>query len=350
MARGDQRGAGTSAAAGRRVASAPRGASNLRGAALGLFCMALYAGHDAILKLLGGSYSPFQILFFAAVLSFPAATILLLSRRDGGSLRPAHPGWVALRSAALCLNAIACTAAFAVLPLAQVYAMLFTMPLMITVLAIPLLGERVGPHRWAAIALGLFGVLIVLRPGAGALSWGHAAALLGAAGGSLAAVIARRVGGEEKAIVLVLWPIVLNVLVTGAALPFVYRPMSGADLGLAGAVAMLALAAAAVNVMSYRTAEAAVVAPMQYSQIAWAAFYGWILFGELPDAMTILGLSVIAAAGVYILWREAGGNSRVSPVTTSDAAGDAQISPRTSFGPRVFPPRLTRLRIFPRRR
>ena len=111
-----------------------------------------------------------------------------------------------------------------------------------------------------------------------------------------------------------------------------------------------AMAAAAVNVMSYRTAEAAVVAPMQYSQIAWAAFYGWILFGELPDAMTILGLSVIAAAGVYILWREAGGNSRVSPVTTSDAAGDAQISPRTSFGPRVFPPRLTRLRIFPRRR
>ena len=96
--------------------------------------------------------------------------------------------------------------------------------------------------------------------------------------------------------------------------------------------------------------EAAVVAPRQYSQIAWAAFYGWILFGELPDAMTILGLSVIAAAGVYILWREAGGNSRVSPVTTSDAAGDAQISPRTSFGPRVFPPRLTRLRIFPRRR
>ena len=314
-----------------------RGARNLRGAGLGLLCMAIYAGHDAILKLLGGGYSPFQILFFAAVMSFPPATILLLARRDAGSLRPASPGWVALRSAALCLNAVACTAAFAVLPLAQVYAMLFTMPLMITVIAIPLLGERVGPHRWAAIAAGLAGVLIVLRPGGEALSWGHAAALAGAAGGALAAVIARRVGSGEKAIVLVLWPIVLNVVVTGAALPFVYRPMAGADLALAGAVALLALTAGALNVWSYRTAEAAVVAPMQYSQIAWAALYGWALFGEVPDRATLLGLAVIAASGIYILWRETRGGSRSTPVTTSEAAGDAQISPRTTFGARVFP-------------
>lgn len=314
--------------------------ANLRGAMLGLAGMALYAGHDAILKLLGAGYSPFQILFFAAVLSFPPATVLLLARRDIGSLRPRHPGWVALRSGCICLNAIACTTAFGLLPLAQVYAILFTMPLIITVLSIPMLGERVGPHRWGAVIAGLVGVLIVLRPGSGALSLGHAAALTAAFGGALAALIARRIGGQEQAIVLVLWPIVLNVAVTAIALPFVYRPMPVGDLGLTAAVAVLALSASALSVLAYRTGEAAVVAPMQYSQIGWAVLWGWLLFAELPGRATLLGLSVIVGSGIYILWREARGASRSSPVTASDAAGDALVSPRATFGPRLFAPRI----------
>ncbi len=313
--------------------------ANLKGAALGLASMLAYATHDAVLKLLGASYSPFQILFFAAVLSFPPVTVLLMSARGAQSWRPRFPAWVALRSLCISGGAIACTAAFAALPLAQVYAILFTMPLLITLMSIPLLGERVGLHRWGAILVGLAGVMIVLRPGTASLSMAHGAAMVGALGAATAAVIARRIAAQEKAVVLVIWPLVLNVVITALALPFVYRPMPLGDLGLSGLVAILSLVGGVLSVLAYRAGEAAVVAPMQYSQILWAALYGWLLFSETPDRATVLGVTVIIGSGLYILWRETrGGHSQATPVTAADAAGDALVSPRSTAGPRIFPP------------
>lgn len=299
---------------------------NLAGAALGLGAMGAYATHDAIIKLLGASYSPLQSAFFVALMSLPVLAVVA-ARRPRVDLWPRHPGWVGLRSLCMLLNVLSAMTAFALLPLTQVYAILFTMPLLITLLSVPMLGERIGPHRLVAVLLGLAGVLIVLRPGQAELGLGHICTLVSALCGSMSAVIARRLGGSERTLVLVLWPVLLNLTVCALALPFVYQPMPGADLGLAGLVALFGLMGAVLNVRAYRAAEAAVVAPMQYSQILWATLYGWLLFSELPDGATLLGITVIVASGLYILWRETKAAPGRRPVIGSEAMGEGLPSP-----------------------
>lgn len=300
--------------------------ANLRGAALGLVAMGSYATHDMVIKILGGRYAPVQTLFFVALLSLPVLVIVAAGRSDNG-LRAANPGWVAGRTACITVGLLGGMTAFSTLPLAQVYAILFSMPLLITALSVPMLGERVGAHRWIAVLVGLLGVLIVLRPGGTELSAGHLGALLAALGGAIAAVIARKLAGREETLVMVVWPVLLNLAVSALALPFLYQPMPGADLGLAALIALFGLIGAALNVAAYRVGEAAIVAPMQYSQILWATVYGWLVFAETLDGATMLGLSVIVASGLYILWREARQSESARPVIESDRAGDALPSP-----------------------
>jgi len=165
------------------------GKSNARGASLGLTSMAIFATHDVIIKHLGQTYSPVQIVFFAALLSFPLLSVILLNDKRGGSLRPVHPGWVVGRVFTTVVTGLCAFYAFSTLPLAQVYPLLFAMPLLVTVFSIPILGEKVGIHRWAAVILGLIGVVIVVRPGQADLAPGHFAAMTAAVTGSLASVI-----------------------------------------------------------------------------------------------------------------------------------------------------------------
>ncbi len=164
--------------------------------------------------------------------------------------------------------------AFSVLPLAQTYALLFATPLLITLLAIPILGEKVGIRRGLAVLVGLLGVLIVLRPGQADLQLGHIAGVTAAVFASLASVIVRKIGQEERSVVLVLYPMVANFLVLGMALPFVYRPMPIEHIGMLGIIASFGFVATLLVISAYRAAEAVIVAPMQYSQIIWAAIYG----------------------------------------------------------------------------
>lgn len=303
------------------------GASNLRGAMLALLAMGIYATHDVVIKALGETYPAFQILFFAQLLSFPLVALMLLQSRDGGSLRPARPGWVAARSACIVASGACGFYAFSTLPLAQVYAILFATPLMVTVLSVPVLGEKVGLHRWLAVMVGLVGVLIVLRPGQAPLAAGHLAALGGAVAGALASVITRRLGSGEKPVVLLLWPMLGNFVLTGAALSFDYVPMALSDLALAAVIAVLGLVAGFLVILSYREGEATVVAPMQYSQILWATAYGWFLFGERLDGPTILGAAVIIASGLYIVYRETRHGKTPHPALRSETA----IAPRGSL-------------------
>jgi len=146
---------------------------------------------------------------------------------------------------------------FSVLPLAQVYSILFAMPLLITVLAIPILGEKVGFHRWIAVIIGLVGVLIVLRPDDVQLGIGHLISFL---------------------------------------------------------IAVLGLIATLFVIASYREGEAAIVAPMQYSQIIWASIFGYFLFDEQINSSIIVGTTIIILSGLYIVIRESGSNSENTPV------------------------------------
>ena len=128
---------------------------NLQGAAYALLAFGIYATHDVVVKFLGADYHAIQIIFFAGLLSFPLVTVMLMNDRTDGHLRPVHPWWTALRTISTVITGVSAFYAFSVLPLAQTYAILFATPLLITLLAIPLLGESLD-----VVSLG-FGLAII---------------------------------------------------------------------------------------------------------------------------------------------------------------------------------------------
>jgi S-adenosylmethionine uptake transporter len=305
------------------------GGSHVRGAFLSLAAFGLYATHDAAVKFLGGSYSPLQIIFFSTLMSFPLATLMLMRDPTDGNLRPRHPWWVAARTAAAILNIVSGFYAFSVLPLAQAYAIFFAMPLMITLLAIPLLGEKVGARRGIAVIVGLVGVIIVLRPGSAEFGLGHLAALSAATTGAFVSIVVRKIGQEERSAVLMLYPMVANFIFSAGILPFIYKPMPIEHLGLLGLMSVLGFSGGLCIIAAYRIAPAIIVAPMQYSQIIWAALYGSLFFGEGVDSGTLVGTGIIIASGIYIVLREGSPDvSRNAPVLASPTRADTGIFPR----------------------
>jgi len=213
--------------------------SNTKGALIALLAFAIFSTHDIIVKFLGASYSPIQIVFFSVLFGTGATT----------------------------LTGISAFYAFSKLPLAQVYAILFAAPLLITILSIPILGEQVRLRRWVAVLIGLAGVLVVLRPGAEPLTLGHLAALFAAVGGALASIIVRKIGKDERSVVLLVYPMMTNFAIMGAALPFVYQPMPMEHMAGIAVMSIMALIASALVIAAYKAGEAVIVAPMQYSRL-----------------------------------------------------------------------------------
>lgn len=285
-----------------------------------------------MIKALGGSYATFQILFFSTLLSFPLVLIMLMRDSTAGTLRPKHPWWTGLRTGLVVITGACVFFAFSTLPLAQVYAIIFAQPLLITILSIPILGEKVGRHRWAAVAVGLIGVLVVIRPGATELSLGHYAAMVAAVCGATASVIVRKIGRDERSAVLLLYPMMANFVIMGALMPFTYIPPVVEHLGMFALISVFGLTGALLLIQAYRAGDAAAVAPMQYSQIIWAALYGSLFFAETPSTETWLGAAIIISSGVYIVARESqSGVSRNTPVlNTRNGRAETGDTPRLS--------------------
>lgn len=291
---------------------------NLKGVLLALLAFGIFSTHDAIVKLMGAGYSPFQLIFFSVLFSFPIALLILMRDARPGTLLPVHPWWIGLRTIAAVVTGISAFYAFSVLPLADVYAIIFASPLMITILAIPILGEVVRIRRWIAVLVGLFGVMVVLGPGQSQLDLGHLAALTAAFGGAIASVIARKIGPEERSVVLLLYPMMANFLLMAAILPWVYEPPEIEHLGFFAAMAILGSAGGLLIIAAYKAGEAVIVAPMQYSQILWATLFGALFFNEFPGMQTVLGAAIIIASGLYIVLRESrAGTSENRPVLQS---------------------------------
>lgn len=269
--------------------------------ALGLLAFSLMSFHDAIIKYLGASIAVPQIVFFNALFGLP---LLLWSARLEGirTFVPRNPGWVAARTVAHVIAVLATFYAFTVLPLADVYAVIFAAPFAITLLSIPLLRERVGLRQWLAIVAGLIGVLIVLRPAGTGAALGYGSALVGMLGGAAISLVMRRVGKGESNTVMMVYPMLLNLCITGAMLPFLWRAPNLAEVGLNALAALLGFGAMTCLFMAYRRAAAAIVAPTQYSQILWAAVFGLLIFGEAMAPRTVLGAGIIIVAGGFLMF------------------------------------------------
>jgi S-adenosylmethionine uptake transporter len=273
----------------------------LKGALLALASFCAYACSDVSIKALGHGMNSFQVMFFSALCTLPFILGQIFWQDRRASLRTNLPGLTMIRVLISLLGGWFVIYTFTHLPLAQCYAIFFTMPLMITLLAWPLLGEPVDPLRGAIILAGFGGVLIALQPGTTQFQLAHLTAILGAVTGALNSLILRKIGHREKSGVILLYPVLAQVLVAGWIMPFVWTPLTLSDWQVGLQMGALGLVGGLFIIAAYRTAPAIVVAPMQYSQIVWASILGYLLWGEKPSLASTIGIGVIVAAGLALL-------------------------------------------------
>ena len=279
------------------------GGSVLKGIGFALLGFSTFSLHDALIKSIE-NVPVFQTAFFVVLFSFVPFTLFLAIDGTERSLRPRLPVLVALRCLFTVTGLLCVFYAFGRLPLAEVYSLLFAAPILITLLAIPVLGERVRLIRWFAIFLGMAGVLVVLQPNNASLSMDHLAAIGAAACVACTSVVTRKIGSREHSVTLILYPMLTNVVVTGIATVFVYVPLPGEVLLKLCGIGVLSVVGQSLMIQAYRSSEAQFVAPMQYSQMLWALIYGALIFNESVDRTVLLGSTVIVFSGLLFIWRE----------------------------------------------
>lgn len=277
--------------------------SVLAGMAIALLAFAAFSLHDALIKSIQ-QLPVFQIAFFVVLFSFVPFSVMLAVDKRERSLRPQNPGLVSLRCL-FGLGSMLCGFyAFTNLQLSEAYSLIFSAPIIITLLAIPILGEKIHLIRWIAIILGMVGVIIVLRPGNADLSLGHLAGVAAAFSIACASIVTRKIGASEHSTTLVLYPMLTNVIICGIATLFVYQPVAGQTLLKLSAVGILSAVGQMLMVTAYRSTEAQFIAPMQYSQMLWALLYSALVFNETVDGIVLAGSAIIVLSGLLFIWRE----------------------------------------------
>jgi drug/metabolite transporter (DMT)-like permease len=275
---------------------------------------------DALVKYVSSDFSVWQLYVARSALAIPLISALLLSGARPLRIAPLSIGWATLRSLLLMLMWIAFYAALSVLSLPVVAAAYYTAPLFITALSAVVVGDRVGLKRWLAILAGFAGVLVIVKPGTEAFSWLRLLPILSAVFYALAAIVTRTGCIDEKPLVLSL---VLNVafLLTGtvasialawwapspgivAINPFLFGHWSVMGAREWAIIAMLAVLIVAVSVgvaLAYQSAPSAIIATFDYSYLVFAAFWSFAIFAEPPGATDIIGMMLIAGAGLLAI-------------------------------------------------
>ena len=187
------------------------------------------------------------------------------------------------------------------LPLATAITMLFASPIFMVVLSAPLLGERIGRHRWIAVLGGFAGVLIIMRPGGEAFQWALLLPVLGALVNALRDVLTRKLSRTETSIAILFWSNIILMVGGLASAPFGWAPVSAS-------AALWFLAAGIFNgtahfciIEALRTGEASMIAPIRYTALLWAAAIGFVVWGELPDFWLLMGAAVIVGSSLWMI-------------------------------------------------
>ncbi len=294
---------------------------------------ALFTTADTAIKWLAAGYPLHQIVFFNTIFAMVPVLVYALATGGPAQLATRRPALQILRGLIALGGGFAAYFAFSRMPLADTYAILFCSPMIITALSVPVLGESVGWRRWSAVAVGFAGVIVMLRPGSGELDWGMLGALFSAVAFSVTSLILRRVGPRETRASFAFYGNVVGIAVMGGIF-FAYGGVepSLTDLALMAVAGMSSGGAFLMIINAYRHAPAAVVAPFQYTQMAWGVVAGFVIWGELPGLHVIAGCTLIIGSGLYILHRETVRRTEVAQVTPVTAP--TSLTPPAS----VLPP------------
>jgi len=190
------------------------------------------------------------------------------------------------------------------LQLAEAAAIMFASPLVVTALAGPLLGEKVGIRRWAAVCVGFVGVLIVTRPGTGAMHWAALLSVCAMLSYASYSILTRRMHRTESPSAMMMIAGMVGAVALAPVAPDAVANVEGWLWILALLTGAFGVIGHGALVMAHKVASASLLAPFVYTQMIWMILWGYLVFGDLPDAWTLLGTAVIASAGIYILHRE----------------------------------------------
>ena len=279
--------------------------TNLRAAGLTVLAVGLFAVSDAVIKLLTATYPPGQILFCRGVFACLFLCSYLLLRRRGPIRLPLRDRACWIRSVFEFAASWCYFHALAQLPLAEATAVLFVFPLALTALAAIVLRERVGAQRWTAVAAGLLGVLVILRPGTAAFDTGALWALGAALSIALRDLTTRYVRPDVGTESVALMTTGFSTLVAGASAPFGWVPLDALGLlGLATTAALVSVAFVTI-VAGTRMGDVSFTAPFRYVTVPLSFFLGYAIWGQVPDAFVLLGTVIVMLAGLAILRRRA---------------------------------------------
>ena len=264
---------------------------------------------SAVIKALTADFPVLEIVAFRSVMAFLALLPVLWRHGGLAALATRRPLGHVLRTFCGFVGTVTAVYGYATLPLATVTALGFAMPLFLTILSVPLLGERVGPRRGSAVLMGLGGVLLMLRPwqAGGALPPVPVAIVLtGVVTWALSMISIRRMGeAGERSVTIVAWySLGTSVLAAVAAAPQWIAPTAPQAVALLAA-GLCSGVAQMLMTEGYRSGETTLVAPFEYGAIVYATLLGIVLWGEWPDAWSLLGVAVLICAGLYIWRREA---------------------------------------------
>ena len=284
----------------------------------------LLSVNDMAMKRLSIDYALYQVILIRAV--FGIGTILILVGFSGTGFRQLltlRGGAHLVRVGFVLVSNVTYFLGLAALPLADAVAIAFVSPLIITALSVIVLGESVGPRRWAAVAVGLTGVVVMLRPGSGAIQPAALLVLVSAACYASTHMMTRRMKDTESAFTLNFYVqigfISLSTVMGLAigdgrfagspnpSLAFLFRAWhwpEGADWIYLLAVGISVSTGGLLISQAYRLGEAALIAPFEYASMPMAVFWGVVMFGLWPDLTALTGIALICGAGLYTLWRE----------------------------------------------
>jgi drug/metabolite transporter (DMT)-like permease len=268
--------------------------------------VSLFGIMDGVGKFLVADHPVVQIVWARYAFALPVALSVARPAAWSELFRCERPALQALRGLLPLLASVSVIMGVALMPLADFTAIGFASPLLVVALAAPLLHERTSRHSWIGVICGFAGVLIIARPGAGAIAWAAVFPLATAIFFALYQLLTRLVSRGDDPRVTLAWTIAVGVVLTTPLLPFHWRALDGTAWLLLVLSGLLFGLGQFLLIRAYSLASAALLAPFTYAQIVAAVLFGAAVFGDVPDPWTILGTAIVILAGLYVLRRQAG--------------------------------------------
>lgn len=280
---------------------------NLRGIVAMLIAMLLFSGNDALMKYARQSLETGQAMFVRGLFAIVILAVVVSAMRGWRDLPHAFHRLALLRAGTESLIATLYIAALSAIALADITAILMLTPLILTAISVLFLGEKVGWRRWSAVIVGFAGILLVVRPGGQvAPLWAVLMAFGSAVLVAVRDVMTRRMPVSIPSLMLTLTTTLATIL-AGLALIVSWQSWQAMSLPvlatLAGAAVMVLIGSYAI-IEAFRDADLSVVSPFRYSVILWAVILGFAMFGEVPTMLSLIGLGLVIASGLYTVHRE----------------------------------------------